>query len=47
MFEKREIIEALHPETCCWLGAYFHKQINRSTQFEIEWYYRLYRTQVS
>ena len=44
MFEKREIIEALHPETRCWLGAYFHKQIS-DDQFEIEWYdYKLKRS---
>ena len=37
MFEKGEIIEALHPETRCWLTAIFHKQISEN-QFEIEWY---------
>ena len=37
MFNKGEIIEALHPETRCWLTAIFHKQISRD-QFEIEWY---------
>ena len=37
MFEKGEIIEALHPETGCWLTAVFHKQIS-GTQFEIGWY---------
>ena len=36
-FEKGEIIEAVHPETCCWLTAIFHKQI-ASNEFEIEWY---------
>ena len=28
MFEKGEIIEAVHPETRCWLTAIFHKQID-------------------
>ena len=44
MFEKGEIIEALHPETRCWLTAIFHKQIS-DNQFEIEWYdYELKRS---
>ena len=37
MFEKGKIIEALHPETRCWLTAIFHKQISEN-QYEIEWY---------
>ena len=37
MFEKGKIIEALHPETRCWLTAHFIKKIS-DTQFEIEWY---------
>ena len=37
MFKKGEIIEALHPETRCWLTAHFIKKIS-DTQFEIEWY---------
>ena len=37
MFEKGEHIEALHPETRCWLMAIFHKQL-ASDQFAIEWY---------
>ena len=44
MFEKGEIIEAVHPETLCWLTAIFHKQIDTDT-FEIEWYdYELKRS---
>ena len=37
MFKKGEIIEALDPETLCWLTAHFIKQIS-DTEFEIEWY---------
>lgn len=44
MFEKGEIIEALHPETRCWLTAIFHQQIG-DNRFEIEWYdYELKRS---
>ena len=44
MFEKGEIIEAVPPETHCWLTAIFHKQIS-SDYFEIEWYdYELKRS---
>ena len=36
-FQKGEIIEAIEPESLCWLTAIFHKQIATDT-FEIEWY---------
>ena len=37
MFEKGEIIEALDPETRCWLTAHLIRQISDNA-FEIEWY---------
>ena len=37
LFQKGEIIEAVEPESRCWLTAIFHQQMS-GDQFEIEWY---------